>query len=52
MLKRLLAVYDQYLKTQVAALAAPATPVTLGADSLRTDSILVDTTQTASLITP
>jgi Na+-transporting NADH:ubiquinone oxidoreductase subunit C len=52
MLKRLLAVYDQYLKTQVAALAAPATPVTLGADSLRTDSILVDTTQTASLNTP
>jgi Na+-transporting NADH:ubiquinone oxidoreductase subunit C len=52
MLKRLLAVYDQYLKTQVAALAVPATPDTLGVDSLRTDSILVDSTQTASLITP
>jgi Na+-transporting NADH:ubiquinone oxidoreductase subunit C len=52
MLKRLLAVYDQYLKTQVAALAVPATPVTLGVDSLRTDSILVDSTQTASLINP
>lgn len=52
MLKRLLAVYDQYLKTQVASLEVPAAPVTLGADSLGTDSILVDTNQTASLINP
>lgn len=50
MLKRLLAVYDKYLRTQVAAVA-PA-PV-IATDTLTTDSIqlVVDTTQTASLIT-
>jgi Na+-transporting NADH:ubiquinone oxidoreductase subunit C len=50
MLKRLLAVYDKYLRTQVAAVApAPvAVPDTLATDSLQ---LVVDTTQTASLIT-
>ncbi len=50
MLKRLLAVYDKYLRTQVAA-AAPAPAA--ASDSLATDSVqlMVDTTRTASLIT-
>jgi Na+-transporting NADH:ubiquinone oxidoreductase subunit C len=52
MLKRLLAVYDLYLKSRLASVAEPGTPVVLGADSLGTDSILVDSTQTASLINP
>lgn len=50
MLKRLLAVYDKYLRTQVAAVvpAPVAVPDTLATDSLQ---LMVDTTQTASLIT-
>lgn len=53
MLKRLLAVYDKYLRTQVAAIAPAPAPVPVP-DSLATDSLqrMVDTTRTASLITP
>jgi Na+-transporting NADH:ubiquinone oxidoreductase subunit C len=51
MLKRLLAIYDKYLKTQLAVVPVATEPVILGTDSLSLDSmsITVDTTHTASL---
>jgi len=51
MLKRLLAVYDKYLRTQLAAKLVDPAPVQLVTDSLSVDSLnlQVDTTQTASL---